>query len=529
MSAPRHRKVEASLETIERARRSLWRTAFVILIAFSLAVVVVSYWSDSLPAALGDLANLSALRFVFLLLALGFIAYAIERERHFQRFTKMLVEERGRVESLEARLRELSALAEVSDGLRDILDEDEMLQAIARSAGGLVGAPRAAVLIADPDEGVLRPRAAFGPPPEEPVSEIPIEGGPLPSAAFSRGGTRIEPGPEVAWAGPGPSLAVPLIAQDRALGVLWAGGGGPALGEYERRLLGLVADQAAVALANVRAYAHERESVRRLAELDRMKTDFIATITHELKTPLTSLLGYMTILRRRGDTLPAEQREEFFGIMSRQGERILRLIEELLQSSRIEAGAGRLRREHLDLAGLIDTVVTQMRSVAREHSISVSVPVQDLGIYGDPIAIEHILSNLLDNALKYSRADGTIAIEVADGCGEVRVSVSDEGIGIAEEDLPHIFDRFRQASGGGRGRGSVGLGLYIVRGLVEAHGGRVWAESNQGRGSIFTFSLPRRRARAGEAAADGEMRAEAAQEDAAPAPISVADPIDFPA
>jgi signal transduction histidine kinase len=203
-------------------------------------------------------------------------------------------------------------------------------------------------------------------------------------------------------------------------------------------------------------------------------------------------LGYATILRKRVLELPTEQREEFFDIMTRQGDRILRLIEELLQSSRLDAGGAKLRREPLDMNAIVKEVASGLVSMSRTHTLAYEVPDHDVGLFGDPIAIEHVLTNLLENALKYSEPDTEIRLSVEDQETEVLIKVADHGRGIEPEDLPHIFERFRQANGQGRTRTSVGLGLYIVRSLVTAHGGRVWADSKLGEGTTFTIALPRR-------------------------------------
>ncbi|MCA1831337.1 MAG: HAMP domain-containing histidine kinase, partial [Actinobacteria bacterium] len=227
-------------------------------------------------------------------------------------------------------------------------------------------------------------------------------------------------------------------------------------------------------------------------EIDRAKNDFVAAITHELKTPLTSLLGYASILRKRVDALPKDRREQFFEIIQRQGERILKLIGDLLDSSRMESGLAKLSRERIDIAGLIKSVVAGMKPAAKKHTVRVDLPSEDPGLYGDPSALEHVLTNLLDNALKYSPKKTTVHVWTEVEPSELRINVSDEGLGIPPEDLPHIFERFRQGDGVERSRNSVGLGLFIVRSLVEAQGGRVSAISTPGRGSTFTIAFPRR-------------------------------------
>lgn len=253
-------------------------------------------------------------------------------------------------------------------------------------------------------------------------------------------------------------------------------------------LIGYVAERETQFRRTVRAFETEQA---RIAEMERARADIVAGVTHELKTPLTSLLGYAQLLRKRGDSLTGPQRDEYIDVIERQTQRILHLIEGLLQSSWMESSVGRLERRPVDLVGLSRAIAKEM-GTARGRTIEVEAPPEDLGLFGDPTAIEHVLTNLLDNALKYSQGD--VVVSLSEGEGEVLVSVRDEGAGIAAEELPHIFERFRQANDR-RGDGSVGLGLYIVRNLVEAHGGRIWVESEQGRGARFTVALPRRRDR----------------------------------
>jgi len=217
----------------------------------------------------------------------------------------------------------------------------------------------------------------------------------------------------------------------------------------------------------------------------------VATITHQLKTPLTSILGYAMILRKRADTLSEQQREEFIGVIEEQGNRILSLIENLLQSTRVDAGLARLQRVEVDLGGLVRALSQEM-ATGRQRTIEIDVPAKELGLYSDPAALEHVVTNLLDNALKYSAPDTVVRAEVFEADAEVLLSVSDEGVGISADELPYVFERFRQTSNA-RGAASVGLGLYIVQSLVSALSGRVWVESEPGKGTTVTVALPRRR------------------------------------
>lgn len=215
----------------------------------------------------------------------------------------------------------------------------------------------------------------------------------------------------------------------------------------------------------------------------------LATLAHEMKTPLASLLGYSRMLRLGWSGLEDAQREEFFEVLEQQGRRLHRMIEDLLETARIDAGAPSFRREPLDLAAIVGRAVATVAGMAQTRRISIDAPGDDLGLYGDASAIEHALTNLLENAIKYTKDGTSIAVVVSEHNTEVRVSVADEGSGIEPGDMPHVFERFRRGNGVVSG---VGLGLHIVRSLIAAHNGRVWVESEPGRGATFTFALPRR-------------------------------------
>jgi signal transduction histidine kinase len=485
-----------SLEDVERGRWHLWSTTFILLFALSLAIAVMSYWRDALPDVIAGALDYSGIRFVFVALSFAFTVYVIDRERRFRKVTHALIDTRARSLALEDRLREVSALQQVLAAVNSSLQLDQVLEIILRHSSRLVSATEGAVLLLDPEEGVLTVESAL---PADLTGSFPI-GDDLPGTVARTRLATLVPTPEdvarypwLAGRGVTSSMCAPLVAGGQLIGTLiLSSTEGRHFGEYDLRLLMLFAEQAAVAINNAQAFRREQESVSRLADLDRLKTDFIATTTHELKTPLTSLMGYAQILRKRAADLDPEQREEFFNIMARQGDKILRLIEELLQSSRIEAGAAKLRREPLDLRSIAKDVESGLSGLAKTHTLHFAVPDGELGLFGDPTAIEHVLTNLLENALKYSEAGTEIRLTVDQDESEILIKITDQGQGIDPEDLPHIFERFRQSNGKGRTRNSVGLGLYIVRSLVNAHGGRVWADSQVGKGTTFTIALPRR-------------------------------------
>ncbi|MHB8513126.1 MAG: sensor histidine kinase [Actinomycetota bacterium] len=217
--------------------------------------------------------------------------------------------------------------------------------------------------------------------------------------------------------------------------------------------------------------------------------DELATIIHELKTPITSMIGYSRMLRANFDRLSKIRREECFEQIERQGRRMLHMIEDLLESKRLDAQEPRLSRSALDIQAVVKHAVGTVNGLVENHLIIVDVPDRNLGVFGDALAIEHAITNLIENAVKHSPLGSTVSVRVREHSSEVRIEVSDDGPGIAADDIPHVFERFRRASSTSRG---AGLGLYIVRGLIAAHGGRVWVESIHGQGTTFTIALPRR-------------------------------------
>ena len=231
----------------------------------------------------------------------------------------------------------------------------------------------------------------------------------------------------------------------------------------------------------------------RLLEVDRLKSEFVATVSHELRTPLTSILGSASTLRRMGDQMSPEERNNFLAMIDRQGRRLLRLIEDILFASRIEAGEHGLHPEPCDVVELAQEAVDNLRSRPGGERIRLRTDLSHQVVFADPMAVHQILDNLLENALKYAPGKEPIEVIVDAGPDEATLVVSDRGPGIPPDEVPHIFERFRQVDGSVTRRApGVGLGLYIVRKLVEELDGRIWCESTPGEGSRFILTLPTR-------------------------------------
>jgi signal transduction histidine kinase len=215
--------------------------------------------------------------------------------------------------------------------------------------------------------------------------------------------------------------------------------------------------------------------------------EVVSTVSHELRSPLTSVKGYTSLLLNRWDRLPDDQKKMMLGQVHHDADRVTRLVTELLDISRLETGRLHLRRQLVDLVALASTVVEKLQLEYADLDVSVEFPDDFPRVYADQDKLEQVLTNLVENAAKYAsprdmRIDGAVT------AGEVAVSVSDRGEGIPAHDLPRVFTKFFRRDHG-KPTGS-GLGLWISRGLVEAHGGRLTATSNEGQGSTFRFTLP---------------------------------------
>ncbi len=231
--------------------------------------------------------------------------------------------------------------------------------------------------------------------------------------------------------------------------------------------------------------------ITREKELDQIKSQLLSTVSHELRTPLASIKGFATTLLRQDVEWDENSRREFLSIIDEESDRLTELISNLLDMSRIEAGGLRVEPEPVDLGPIIQETAAGFQVMTHDHRFVVHQPPFLPQVFADSRRARQVLRNLVENAVKYSPAGGEIAISAQLRDDSIQVSVADEGIGIEHEDLDHIFDRFYQVdSASTRKVGGSGLGLAICRAIVEAHGGRIWVESQLGMGSTFHFTLP---------------------------------------
>jgi signal transduction histidine kinase len=235
------------------------------------------------------------------------------------------------------------------------------------------------------------------------------------------------------------------------------------------------------------------EMTERLRAARQMQTDFVANVSHELRTPLTAVKGTVETLRD-GAVDDPEVRDRFLETIEVETDRLIRLVNDLMVLSRADSEALHLQHEGVDLAGLVGETMSKLAHRAEAKGLALQLEASpDLpAVLGDADRIEQVLVNLLDNAVKYSLPERTVRVRLeAERDGMVLVRVQDEGIGIPAGELARIGERFYRADRArSRVEGGSGLGLAIARALIEAHGGRLWLESDEGRGTVVSFTLP---------------------------------------
>jgi PAS domain S-box-containing protein len=245
-----------------------------------------------------------------------------------------------------------------------------------------------------------------------------------------------------------------------------------------------------VATLILRDITIRKEAEEKMRQIDQMKSDFLSNVSHELRTPLQSIGGF-TKLIMNGQVEDAATRQEFFEIIDRETQHLGNLINGLLDMSRLEAGRFQIYKKPIRIKDTITECVKMFQSLAREKNITLSdeIPQNIPEIEADPDRIRQVIINLLGNAIKFSEPGTSVNVKITVRNDDMLFQVSDHGTGIAEESMHHLFERFFRAAGE-KVRGGTGLGLFISKQIVDAHGGRIWAESKIDKGSTFSFTLP---------------------------------------
>jgi GAF domain-containing protein/anti-sigma regulatory factor (Ser/Thr protein kinase) len=303
-------------------------------------------------------------------------------------------------------------------------------------------------------------------------------------------------------------LAVPLMREGRPIGVF-------VLARYtvrpfsdrEIQLAETFADQAAIAIENVRLFSEIQQKSHELEVASRHKSEFLANMSHELRTPLNAIIGFTDVMLQQMFGPLNEKQSEYLEDVRDSGTHLLSLINDILDLSKIEAGRVELETSRFSLAEAIDNALTLVRERASHHGITLAADIApDVGtIAADERKLKQIVVNLLTNAVKFTPDGGWVGISARCDGDDVHVAVRDTGIGIAPEDQDRVFEEFQQVGKDPeRSREGTGLGLTLSKRFVELQGGRIWVESEVGKGSTFSFTIPVRQTAAAPAGALGE-------------------------
>jgi signal transduction histidine kinase/DNA-binding response OmpR family regulator len=455
---------------------------------FAVASILVTGFGDeemlaqALRAGLRDFLPKTPQYLDFLAPTVGRVMGQVRTERALEARQRMLVVE-------QQRSNQLQRLAAISTRLNAALDLAAVLRLLAEEALELIGGSQSIVCFAAEGDWSRASRSIALADPSAPPP-YPIPDGTGPGADVCRGNRPIRLDRDGADGGLPLGargwLGAPLIdRQGRNMGLvqLFDKPGGPYT-EDDESIVVQLAQMASVAVANARFYQELRDN-------DRRKDEFLAMLAHELRNPLAAIDSAAQVSRRSGLGEHLEWSKE---VIQRQAKQLSRLIEDLLDISRINLGKIKLRRERLELAPIVARAVASVAPLieAQGHDLSVALGDDPLHLEADPARLEQILVNLLSNAAKYTPANGKIGVKARREGDEVVVDVEDNGVGLASEILPKIFDAFIQVEQTiDRSQGGLGIGLTLVRRLLEMHGGAITVRSEgPGRGSVFSFRLP---------------------------------------
>jgi signal transduction histidine kinase len=293
------------------------------------------------------------------------------------------------------------------------------------------------------------------------------------------------------------NVLVPMRRGNEVLGVIAVSHSEPgAFTDARIDLLRTFADQAVIAIENVRLFTELQERTAQLQVANRHKDEFLANMSHELRTPLNAIIGFSEVLLERmfGDV--NDKQEEYLTDILSSGRHLLSLINDILDLSKIEAGRMELDLTDFDLPAAIDNALTLVHERAARRGLTIDRDVDPGlgGFRGDERKVKQVLLNLLSNAIKFTPEGGRVTVRAALKGEVIEIAVSDTGVGIAPEDQEAVFEEFRQVGTDlARKHEGTGLGLALARRFVELHGGNIWLESEVGVGSTFTFALPLRR------------------------------------
>jgi two-component system sensor histidine kinase KdpD len=450
---------------------------------YLLAVVVAALRWGRGPAVLTAVAGVAAFDFFFVPPRLTFAVSDVQYLLTFAGFLAVglvisALASRARDQAEAARQREAhtATLYALSRELASHWELPRILDAVLRHVAATFGG-RAVILL--PEEGRLEPHG----PEDLPLDDVERAAAEWAFSHRSVCGRGTDHLPDAR------GLYVPLQTAQAVRGVLGVRVDDPArlLLPPQRQLLEAIATLAAIAIERAQL-AEEARRAELLREVEKLQRALLDSVSHELRTPLVSITATLTSLTEGDVRLDEPTRRELLLAARLEAERLNRLVSNLLDMTRLEAGALRLRWQPVDVEDLVGTALAELSAALDGRRVEVRIPAELPLARGDPVLLARALANVVDNALKYSPQDAPVEILARTANGWVEVEVADAGPGIPPEALPHIFEAFYRATGS---RGGVGLGLAIAKGIVEAHGGRIRAENRPEGGLRVLLTLPR--------------------------------------
>ncbi len=419
---------------------------------------------------------------------------------------KLVQELESRSAELAKKVEELEALREIGEAVSSSLDVDHVLSTIAMHAVALSGTDGGSIMEYSDRDRCFMVRSVYrtGSATVDRLRSIRIE---LDETLVGRAARERRPiaVPDLDRVYLDPHLkilhddgwrslaAVPMLREDQIVGSLIVRR--KRTGDFTAETLDLLetfASQSALALLNARLFRELEEQSVELELASKHKSEFLASMSHELRTPLNAVLGFSEVLLERmfGDI--NERQEEYLRDIHGSGQHLLELLNEILDLSKVEAGRMDLEYSTFHLRSLLDGAASMLRERAVLHGIDLRIETDDdMGsVYSDELRFKQVLLNLMTNAVKFTGDGGSVVVRAAREGPEIRITVTDTGIGVPEADRERIFESFQQGGRGSSREEGTGLGLTLSRRLVELLGGRMWLESEVGRGSTFGFSLP---------------------------------------
>jgi signal transduction histidine kinase/CheY-like chemotaxis protein len=433
----------------------------------------------------------------------------------------MLVQQlESRGAELAKKVGELEALREVGEAVSSSLDVDRVLSTIAMHAVQLSGTDGGSIMEYSERDSCFMVRSVYRTPrdvverlrsiridlDETLVGRAARERRPIAVTDLSK--VELDPHLRILYdAGWRSLVAVPMLHENQIVGSLIVRR--RRTGEFTEENLDLLetfASHSALALVNAQLFRELKEQSVELELASRHKSEFLASMSHELRTPLNAVLGFSEVLLERmfGDI--NERQEEYLRDIHGSGKHLLELLNEILDLSKVEAGRMELEYTSFDLGSVLAGAVSMLRERAVLHGIEVEVEVGDGvdQVYADELRLKQVVLNLITNAVKFTGDGGSVTVRAVRDATDIKITVTDTGIGVPEADRERIFESFQQGGRGSSREEGTGLGLTLSRRIVELLGGHMWLESEVGRGSTFGFSIPARERQPAATSQDGE-------------------------